>query len=116
MDWLRDQSGQNRLTIFIAELDEELAGVTTTVALPASLRLSHFWQIRDIYVAPAARRNGVARAMLHAVGRAATAAGAIRLSIQTESSNEPALRLYRSSGFSLVDGFESLVQPLARDE
>lgn len=113
--WLTDQTAQRRLMLFTATLDDELVGVTTTVVIPASLRLSHFWQIRDLYVAPEARRNGVARAMLDAVRRAATEAGAVRVSVQTEKNNGPALRLYRASGFTVVGDLESLVQPLRHD-
>jgi RimJ/RimL family protein N-acetyltransferase len=66
--------------------------------VPASLRLAHCWQIRDVFVLPTHRRLGVGRAILASVREAAIAAGALRLVLQTEDDNDPALRLYADSG------------------
>ena len=60
--WLASQLDHGRLTVFTAHRGGDLAGLATTVELPASLRLSCSWQLRDLYVVPAARRAGVARA------------------------------------------------------
>ncbi|HKB38431.1 MAG TPA: GNAT family N-acetyltransferase, partial [Gemmataceae bacterium] len=81
--------------------------------LPASLRLGCSWQLRDLYVVPGARRRGVARALVGAVRQAATAARAIRLSVQTERGNIAALQLYRTSGFAQVEDLQILVLPLS---
>jgi len=58
---------------------------------------------------PSARRCGTGRALLQAVRQAATAAGATRLSVQTEPANTAALQLYRTSGFTPVHGIEALI-------
>jgi hypothetical protein len=50
--------------------------------------------------------------LLEAVRQAATAVGATRLSVQTEPANTAALQLYRTSGFTPVQGIEALVPPL----
>lgn len=110
--WLADHAGHGRLTVFTAHIGENLAGLATTVALPASLRLSCYWQLRDLYVVPGARRRGAARALLDAVRAAATATGAIRLSVQTEPSNTAALQLYRTIGFVPVQDLQILMLPL----
>jgi GNAT superfamily N-acetyltransferase len=110
--WLTEQTSHQRLAIFAAHAGEDLAGLATTVAVPASLRLGCSWQLRDLYVVPGARRRGVARALVGAVRRAATAAGAIRLSVQTEPSNIAALQLYRTSGFVPVEDIQILALPL----
>jgi ribosomal protein S18 acetylase RimI-like enzyme len=55
----------------------------------------------DLYVVPSARRCSAARALVDAVG--AAAAGAIRLSVQTEPDNAAAIALYRASGFLPVE-------------
>jgi len=112
LEWLRDNTGHGRLTVFTAHAGRDLIGFATTVALPASLRLSCYWQLRDLFVAPGARRRGAARALLDAVRRAATAAGAIRLSVQTESVNAAALQLYRTSGFVPVEDLQVLSLPI----
>lgn len=100
------------LTVFAAHIGEELAGIATTVALPASLRLGCGWQLRDLYVVAGARRRGAGRALVSAVRAAASAAGAIRLSVQTEPGNTPALRLYRASGFTAVEDLHILALDL----
>jgi len=48
---------------------------------------------------PAARRTGVARALLRALARRAETLGAPRLYLQVEAENAPALALYAQSGF-----------------
>ena len=109
---LSDHISHRRLAVFIAHVGTDLAGLATTVALPASLRLECSWQLRDLYVVPGARRRGVARALVGAVRQAATAAGAIRLSVQTEPSNIAALQLYRTGGFVPIDDIQILALPL----
>jgi GNAT superfamily N-acetyltransferase len=76
------------------------------------LRLAHFWQIRDLFVLPTHQRLGVGRAILASVREAAVASGALRLVLQTEDDNDPALRLYADNGYALIKGYCSLVLPL----
>lgn len=85
------------------------------MAVPASLRLSHFWQIRDLFVVPDHRRLGVGGALLASVRAAAISAGAIRLSLQTEADNTSALRLYAECDYALVEGYQSLTLSLMPD-
>src|SRR5215510_8920120 len=112
--WLSDHTSHRRLSVFVARAGEDLVGLATTVALPASLRLGCSWQLRDLFVVPGARRGGVARALVGAVRQAAVAAGAIRLSVQTEPSNIAAVQLYRTSGFVPVEDIRILALPLER--
>ncbi len=107
--WLQHNVGV--LNVFSAEMSGEMVGFATTVSTPASLRLGHFWQIRDLFVVPPRRRTGVARALLTHLRREAEAAGALRLVLQTEVDNANALDLYRASGFVAVEGYCSLVLP-----
>ena len=113
--WLTEHTGQGRLIVFTACIGEELAGLATAVSIPASQRLGCFWQLRDLYVVPAARRCGAGRALLEAVRQAAAEAGAIRLSVQTEPGNSGALQLYRTAGFIPVEDLCVLSLPLRRD-
>ena len=96
--WLEENIGSGRLEAFVAHDGGELVGFATTMAVPASLRLRQFWEIRDLYVAPSHRRLGVARALLDCVRAAAVRAGALRLVVRTETDNTPALRLHARSG------------------
>jgi GNAT superfamily N-acetyltransferase len=85
------------------------------MTVPASLRLGHFWQIRDLFVLPAHRRLGVGRTLLDLIRAAAIRAGALRLVVQTEADNTPALRLYAVSGYTAVEDYCSLTLPLTPD-
>jgi len=110
--WLEQNVSTGRLRVFIAEDRGRFVGFAITMELPGSLRLAHYWQIRDLFVLPAHRRLGVGRALLASVRAAAIASGALRLVVQTEDDNDPALRLYTDSGFAPIKGYCSLMLPL----
>lgn len=111
--WLARSLGTGQLRAFVAEDGAEMVGFATAMEVPASLRLAHFWHVRDLFVLPTHRRLGVARALLASIRAAALDAGALRLLLQTEDDNEPALRLYEASGYTVVRGYCSLILPLA---
>jgi GNAT superfamily N-acetyltransferase len=113
--WLEANIDSGRLEAFVADDNGVLVGFAVTMSVPASLRLGHFWQIRDLFVLPSHRRRGVGRKLLDVVREAAIRAGALRLVIQTEADNDPALRLYVASGYTTVEGYCSLALPLTPD-
>lgn len=113
--WLETNISSGRLEAFVAEDNRELIGFAITMVVPASLRLGHFWQIRDLFVVPNHRRLGVGRAILDCIRAAAISAGALRLVLQTEADNTPALRLYAESGYTLIEGYCSLALSLKPD-
>ena len=110
--WLEQYLGTGRLRAFVAEDGGKVVGFATTMEVPASLRLAHFWQIKDLFVLPTHRRLGVGRALLASVRAAAIESGALRLALQTEDDNDAALRLYADSGSALINGYCSLMLPL----
>ena len=112
LPWLTTQVTAGRLAVAARLTGGTPRGLITTVVLPASLTLGTFWQIRDLYVPPAERRRGTARALLRHVIDAARAAGARRVSLQTEPDNHAALALYTTLGFRPVDGLTTLSRPL----
>ncbi len=113
--WLDGNMGSGRLEAFVAADEGAFVGFAITVTIPASLRLGHYWQIRDLFVLPNHRRLGVGRALLDSVRAAAIKAGALRLALQTEADNTPALRLYAECGYTAVEGYCSLALPLTSD-
>ncbi len=117
-EWLQEQLAQHRMTITAAVDAGRACGFLTIMIMPASLMLGTAWSIRDLYVTPERRRSGIARVLLQQVASEAQAAGASRLSLQTEADNGPALRLYTSAGFQPVTGLEllslSLTAPAGR--
>jgi GNAT superfamily N-acetyltransferase len=107
--WLDENLSASRLRVFVAEDSARFVGFAITMDVPASLQLAHFWQIRDLFVLPTHRRRGVGRALLASVRAAAIASTALRLVVQTEDDNDPALRLYADSGYALIKGYCSLI-------
>ena len=117
LGWLTDMVRSNMLTVYTASVDAPAdappIGLATGHAVPASLVMGRFWQLRDLYVLPGSRRQGAAAALVSAVREAALAAGATRLSLVTEPDNRAALGLYRRLGFRPVEGLASLSLDLA---
>lgn len=111
--WLEGNINSGCLRAFVAEDDKGFVGFALTMVVPASQRLGHFWQIRDLFVLPSHRRMGVAGTLLEYVRSAALDAHAHRLSLQTEADNAAALSLYLANGYEVVEGYCSLVLPLA---
>ena len=103
--WLREQLDAGRYACYLARdaATGRGVGMANVVVSPASIALSLYWQLRDLHVRPGSRRAGVGRALVDAVVADARAAGAARVSLQTEVSNDRALALYRSAGFEVVD-------------
>ena len=118
LGWLTDMVRSNMLTLYTAVPGDSPAhappiGLATSHAMPASLVMGQFWQLRDLFVLPGSRRQGVAAALVDAVCGAALTAGATRLSLVTEPDNHAALGLYRRLGFKPVEGLASLSLDLA---
>ncbi|MHB8643498.1 MAG: GNAT family N-acetyltransferase [Gaiellaceae bacterium] len=111
--WLEQNLSTSRLRAFAAEDGARFVGFAITMEVPASLRLAHFWQIKDLFVLPNHRRVGVGRALLASVRAAAIASGALRLVLQTEEDNDAALRLYADRGYTLINGYYSLMLPIS---
>ncbi len=61
-------------------------------------RCGDFWWIQSVYVAPAARRGGVFRALYTAVQQRAAAAGAVGLRLYVETENRHAQATYEGLG------------------
>lgn len=87
--------------VWVSELSDGIAGyvkVGPALPIPAA---EHVLEIKGLAVAPAARRHGVGRALLHAAIAAAREAGARRLTLRVLSANAPAQALYAACGFEV---------------
>jgi ribosomal protein S18 acetylase RimI-like enzyme len=62
-------------------------------------------EIKRMYVAPAGRRRGLARAMLAHLETTAAASGAEVMVLETGTEQPEALALYASSGYEPIPGF-----------
>ena len=117
LGWLTDMVQSKMLTVYMASVDSPAdappIGLATGHAIPASLVMGMFWQLRDLYVLPRSRRQGAAAALVSAVREAALAAGATRLSLVTEPDNQAALGPIGDSEFRPVEGLAWLSLDLA---
>lgn len=74
-------------------------GFTQLYPLFSSVRMVRTYLLNDLFVAPEARRHGVAAALLHEAAAHARALGAASLSLSTALDNVPAQALYESLGW-----------------
>ena len=79
--------------IWVASLGDTLVGTLSAIVMPDELHL------RSLAVDPAARRNDVAAALLHAAHDEAYARNMRALSLETAEFLEAAVRLYGRLGF-----------------
>lgn len=77
----------------------EAAGLCQMYRSLCSLELAPIWILHDLYVAPTARRQGLARLLLAAARQHALASAAARLELTTAHSNHAARQLYASQGW-----------------
>jgi ribosomal protein S18 acetylase RimI-like enzyme len=86
-------------SFLVAEIDGVVVGyirLGSPLPLPEN---AHVIAVLGLAVAPAARRRGVASALLAAAEERARACGARKLSLRTFSTNPEAIRLYTRFGF-----------------
>ena len=97
--WLRDQVVSESERVYLAGDESHARGICSVVVMPAALTLRTVWLIRDLFVAEPVRRRGVGRGLLDHVADQARTAGAHRLALQADASNDLALQLYAKCGF-----------------
>lgn len=71
----------------------------------SSVSVQRVWILNDLFVAPEARRSGVARALLQRARSHAVATGVSRLTLETAEDNHSAQQLYASKGWQRDEGF-----------
>lgn len=104
--FLRDRFQQRESVVLLA-VDEEGEGVGFVQLYPlfSSVRAARSYLLNDLFVAPAARRRGVAAALMHEAVDFARAVGAVAMSLSTAHANESAQRLYESLGWKRDEEF-----------
>ena len=99
----RFEHGQS--VLYLAEISEEAVGFTQLFPTFSSVLMRRVFVLNDLYVAPHARRSGVAKALLSAAENHARALGAARLSLITAIDNLPGQSLYESCGWVREQAF-----------
>lgn len=98
--FLRARFEAGESVILVAERDDGgFVGFCQLYPTFCSLRAEPIYVLSDLFVDPAARRNGVARALLRAANERARDDGMVRMDLTTARTNAKAQALYESMGW-----------------
>ena len=99
-DFLKDNLGQKRSTIFIAESDEgKPVGFIQMYWHLSSLSMAPVLYLSDLYVEEASRKQGIARKLMQQAQAYGIDSGAVRAELHTAHTNVNAQKLYESLGY-----------------
>ncbi|MBL6697132.1 MAG: GNAT family N-acetyltransferase [Luminiphilus sp.] len=104
-NWLKENIEQERSAIFVADSGGTLLGFTQLYPALCSVDLVDYFVLYDLFVVEAARRQGIARALMNAASDWAKAHGAARLDLETARDNIPGQALYKDLGYELDEVF-----------
>jgi len=85
--------------LLLASDASQALGFTQLYPLWSSVNMARIWLLNDLYVRPAARRHGVASALLQAAREHGQRTGAHSLMLETDPDNYPAQQLYQGQGW-----------------
>jgi ribosomal protein S18 acetylase RimI-like enzyme len=98
--FIADRLRNKESVIFAAQTDDgEIVGFTQLYRSFCSVEMKELIYLYDLFVAPHARRQGVARALMDAARQYAQDRGAGRLQLETAISNRPGQALYEDLGW-----------------
>ena len=92
--WQRFFDPHEPVFALVAERDGALLGLTHYLFHRSTTRIEPTCYLQDLFTVPAARGQGVGRALIEGVSEAAHSAGVKRLYWQTHESNTAGRRLY----------------------
>ena len=104
-NWLAENLERGRSTLFAADNGSQLLGFTQLYPALCSVDLVDYFVLYDLYVIEAARRQGIARALMKAASEWAKTQGAARLDLETARDNYPGQARYRDLGYELDEVF-----------
>jgi ribosomal protein S18 acetylase RimI-like enzyme len=103
--FLHERLANNESAIFLArDPDGSALGFTQLYPCFSSVSARRLWILNDLFVATAARRRGVAKALLQRAHEHGLETGVVRLTLQTAHDNAKAQALYESLGWVRQDG------------
>lgn len=104
--FLQSRIERGESTVFLARSIDGLAvGFVQLYPLFASLALRPSWLVSDLYVMPAARRDGYGEALMNAARAHAEATGACGLMLETAKTNHAGQALYERLGYKREEKF-----------
>lgn len=103
--FLAERIARAESVLFLAELDGKAAGFTQLYPSFTSAGMARIFILNDLFVAPEARGQGVATALLRHAAQFGRAEGAVRLVLSTATDNFTAQALYEREGWLRDDAF-----------
>jgi ribosomal protein S18 acetylase RimI-like enzyme len=103
--FIAERLGRAESVVLLARALTDASGTSDAVGFAqlypsfSSVSLGPIVVLNDLFVIPAWRRTRVARSLIAETVRHGERVGAIRIHLSTQSTNAPALRLYRSLDF-----------------
>ncbi|MHB0775649.1 N-acetyltransferase family protein [Halomonas sp. WWR20] len=97
--------GDSRLLVH--EANGALTGFVQLYPGLSTVSLGPRWTLADLYVLPEARGQGIGRELMQAATELAVDQGVRRLTLNTQTHNHPAQRLYESLGWQRNDAFHA---------
>lgn len=98
-EWLRSRLRFGESKVLLARRNGELAGFAQLYPMFSSVRMARIWILNDLFVLPATRRQGIARALLDAAAGFAREDGAVAIQLETTRDNDAARATYRDAGW-----------------
>ncbi len=103
--FLRERLAHGESRVFLAMEGARAVGFMQLYPSFSSLSLRRVWILYDLFVAPAARRRGVARLLLQRAHALGVDTGASEVSLATAIDNQAAQRAYERMGWVRDDAF-----------
>jgi GNAT superfamily N-acetyltransferase len=104
--FLDDRFKRNESVIFVAEdAGGEIVGFTQLYPAYCSVAADRIYVLYDLFVTPAARGTGAGRALMETAEAFGKEAGAVRLQLQTATTNIVGQTLYESCGWLRDNAF-----------
>ncbi len=98
-DFLRNRLRFGESRALLARRNGEAVGFAQLYPMFSSVRMARIWILNDLFVLPATRRQGIARALLDAAATFAREDGAAAIQLETGLDNTAARATYRAAGW-----------------
>jgi ribosomal protein S18 acetylase RimI-like enzyme len=112
--FLEQRMHRSECVVFVAPAESPILAFAQLYPTFCSVSAAPLLILYDLFVAPAARGRGLARALLQAAHTFGEGSGAARLELATARTNLPAQRLYESTGWRRDEMFHHYVLPLMK--
>lgn len=113
-NFLKERLQKEESVIFIAYLNDTAVGFTQLYPIFSSVSMQRAWLLNDLYTNEAARKKGVATALLNHAKNFGAATNSKYLMLQTAADNKTAQKVYEQNGWQKeTDWFYAVSLPTA---